>query len=273
MKWDIKNIFVDIIRGQFRDLEAELNREAADVIVGDNAAIVCQGIHERFGIPWAVYGISALTLSSRDTAPFGLAMMPSSSILGRIRNKALHWFNDTVIFGGAKKHNNVVRRELGLKPYDGEVFDFPTQADVYLQGTVPSFEYKRSDMPKHIKWIGASVPQPPVNWTPPAWWGDLETDRPVVLVTQGTINNDYDQLIRPAIRRQIDRDLVCHSAFRSLPSEKRKRSLRSRTAWSTPASAWESRRSFRMRRASATRGADLIEELASKPAVAFAAAS
>jgi hypothetical protein len=34
----------------------------------------------------------------------------------------------------------------------------------------------------------------------PAWWGDLDSGRPVVHVTQGTVTNrDYNDLIRPTI--------------------------------------------------------------------------
>ena len=56
-------------------------------------------------------------------------------------------------------------------------------------------------MPGNVRWIGASVPRPAANWQRPAWWSDLEGKR-VVLVTQGTINNDYDQLIRPSKSRR-----------------------------------------------------------------------
>jgi MGT family glycosyltransferase len=62
-------------------------------------------------------------------------------------------------------------------------------------------------MPPQIRFIGASIPHPPVNWTPPSWWSELDRRRRVVLVTQGTINNDYDQLIRPAIRALADEDV------------------------------------------------------------------
>lgn len=42
---------------------------------------------------------------------------------------------------------------------------------------------------------------------PPSWWGQV-SNRRVVLVTQGTINNDFDQLIRPAIRALADLDVL-----------------------------------------------------------------
>ncbi|HVR40880.1 MAG TPA: nucleotide disphospho-sugar-binding domain-containing protein [Thermoanaerobaculia bacterium] len=199
MRYDIKRIFIDFIPGALRDLEEELEREPADVIVGDNGAAVCEAVHQRAGIPYAMYGMSILTMSSRDTAPFGLSLLPSHTWLGRQRNRALYWLVDRVIFRDANEYNAKIRRRLGLPPLDCSIFDFARGADVYLQSGVAAFDYPRSDMPANVRFIGASVPEPPADWHPPTWWNELEGKR-VVLVTQGTINNDLDQLIRPAIR-------------------------------------------------------------------------
>ena len=199
LRWDIKNIFVEFLPGALRDLEAELERDPADVIVGDNAAAAPEAIHKKYDIAWAVYGVSVLTLSSRDTAPFGLALKPSSTPLGRMRNRILNKLVDRVIFGAANKHNARIRRRLNLPPLGKSIMDFARDADLYLQGSVAAFEYPRTDMPANLQFIGAPVPQSPADWVRPPWWHELDRHR-VVLVTQGTINNDYDQLIRPAIR-------------------------------------------------------------------------
>lgn len=220
LKWDIKNIFVEIIPGALRDLGHELEREPADVIVGDNAAAVCEAVHARYDIAWAVYGITVLSMSSRDTAPFGLALRPSSSALGRLRNRVLNWLVDRVIFGEANEYNARIRRRLNLPPLECGIFDFARNADLYLQSSVPSFEYPRTDMPENIRFIGAAIPAPPDDWTPPSWWHELDRrDRPVVLVTQGTINNDYDQLIRPAIRALARRNVLVIVTTGSRPVE------------------------------------------------------
>jgi MGT family glycosyltransferase len=206
IQWDVKHVFIDAVRGQFADLVEELEREPADVIVGDNASVAAATIQERFGLPWAVYGVTVPGFSSRDTAPFGLALMPSSSPLGRLRNRALTWLNDNVIFGAAAEHFRALRAELGLSRYDGGVFDFVRGADLILQGSVASFEYPRTDMPPQLRFIGATIPPVPSDWTPPSWWHELD-GRQVVLVTQGTIATDYDQLIRPAIRALANEDV------------------------------------------------------------------
>lgn len=199
---------MNVVPGALLDLEQELAKEPADVLVSDNAFAAAGLVRERKGIPWAVYGISPLSIPSRDTAPFGLALKPSSTPLGRLRNKALYWLVDNVIFRGGRDRYRAIRRELGM-PEDGtELFGFTRRSDLYLQGSVPSFEYPRTDMPHQVRFIGASIPQPPPTWLPPSWWRELDSGKPVVLVTQGTINNDYDQLIRPAIRALAGEDVL-----------------------------------------------------------------
>ena len=207
LRFDLKNSFIEFIRGALADLEAELRREPADVIVGDNASAVVEAVHQKLGIPWAVYGMSVMSTSSRDTAPFGLALPPSTTALGRLRNKALYWLVERVIFREAHNYNAQLRRDLGLPPLRRSIFDFAKDAHLYLQSGVPSFDYPRTDLAPNVHYIGAPIPEPPHGWTPPSWWGQVFGKR-VVLVTQGTINNDFDQLIRPAIRALAEQNVL-----------------------------------------------------------------
>jgi MGT family glycosyltransferase len=157
-------------------------------------------------------------MSSRDTAPFGLALPPSSTPLGRVRNRFLNWLVDRVIFRAANKHNEKMRHELGLPPLSTGLFDFSVKADLYLQASTPSFDYPRTDLPRNVHYIGATIPQAPADWQQPAWWSELHT-RKVILVTQGTINNDFDQLIRPAIRALADENVLVVVTTGSRPVE------------------------------------------------------
>jgi UDP:flavonoid glycosyltransferase YjiC (YdhE family) len=74
--------------------------------------------------------------------------------------------------------------------------------------SAPSFEYPRSDAPAALHFVGplsATGSQAPL----PDWWGDLDGSRPVVHVTQGTVaNNDYAQVIGPALDALADEDVL-----------------------------------------------------------------
>jgi UDP:flavonoid glycosyltransferase YjiC (YdhE family) len=79
---------------------------------------------------------------------------------------------------------------------------------LYLQSSSPAFEYPRSDLPPQVHFIGPLLPEPPRDFVPPAWWGDLQGDRPVVLVNQGTIATDPGDLIVPALRALAGEDML-----------------------------------------------------------------
>jgi UDP:flavonoid glycosyltransferase YjiC (YdhE family) len=77
--------------------------------------------------------------------------------------------------------------------------------DLYLQPTVPGFEYPRRQAVASLRFIGA-LPLPPLDATPPEWADELDGSRRVVLVTQGTLaNHDLGQLIGPTLEALADR--------------------------------------------------------------------
>ena len=201
LKFDLRHIFIDMIPGVVRDLEGELQREPADVLVTDSAFAAAPILRERGGPPRAAFGITVLTTSSIDTAPFGLGLLPSSTPFGRLRNKALAWLVNKLIFRRENEYWQAMRATMGLPRTGGSLFDGGSHnIDLVLQSGLAELEYPRSDLPKSVHFVGAFVPPAPEDWTPPSWWGDLESARRVVLVTQGTIANDFDDLLRPAVR-------------------------------------------------------------------------
>jgi hypothetical protein len=69
------------------------------------------------------------------------------------------------------------------------ILDSGPLADRCIAPTVPEFDYPRSDLPSHVRYVGAVHPSPSVGFRLLPWWGELNGDRPVVHVTQGTIDN------------------------------------------------------------------------------------
>ncbi|MCW3055187.1 MAG: hypothetical protein JWN14_4357 [Chthonomonadales bacterium] len=200
LKYDMKYALIDQIPGLFEDLSEELERHPADVLVGDTATSVCAHIAGKYSLAWSTYGISILLQSSRDTAPFGLGILPSSTPLGRLRNAALYGLVNKVIFQDPfDYYEAIVERLVNARP-KFSMLDFANGCDLFLQGCSPSFEYPRSDMPANIQFIGSFIPAPDPDWTPPDWWERLDSGRPVVVMTQGTIATEYEQLILSAIQ-------------------------------------------------------------------------
>ncbi|MEJ0095086.1 MAG: nucleotide disphospho-sugar-binding domain-containing protein [Methylocella sp.] len=71
--------------------------------------------------------------------------------------------------------------------------------DAFLQLTVPSFEFPRTDLPASVHFVGA-LPIIPNQAPVPPWAHELDGSRKVVLVTQGTLpNHNFGQLVAPTL--------------------------------------------------------------------------
>ena len=79
---------------------------------------------------------------------------------------------------------------------------------VYLQGTIPEFEYPRRDLPANVRLVGALLPEAPGGSPLPPWWDELRASRPVVLVTQGTVKIDPAVLLEPSIDAMANDDIL-----------------------------------------------------------------
>ena len=61
-------------------------------------------------------GVLPLVVSSGDTAPFGFALQPDASALGRVRNRALNWVAQHALFRDVQRHWNATRAIAALGP-------------------------------------------------------------------------------------------------------------------------------------------------------------
>lgn len=199
-KFYLKHGFIDAGVTQLEDLTEILREFPADVLLCDVFFIGVSWLHEKTGLPWAAFGMSALPLRSRDTAPFGLGIQPDNSATGRLRNAFLNWLSKQVMMRDVTVYLDRVRVSVGLPPKYQDFFTAALSPFLYLQGTTPSFEYPRSDLPPQVHFIGPFLPSPEADFTPPAWWEELTGGKPVVFVTQGTVATEAGDLILPAIQ-------------------------------------------------------------------------
>jgi MGT family glycosyltransferase len=215
-KWSIKHIFMDAAPGQLQDIQQILREFPADVLLAESTFGGAQFAYELGGPPWASFNILPMTIASRDAAPFGLGLPPSASNLGRLRNQSLHWLFNNVLFRDVVTHYRRVRRSVGLTSPAGVADISPF---LYLQGGTPAFEYPRSDLPPQVHFVGPLLPEPPARFTPPSWWPDLQAGRPVILVTQGTVATQSEQLIVPTIEALADLDVLVVATTGGKPVE------------------------------------------------------
>lgn len=204
LKRAILDIFIAPIPLWVQEIDAIVDEFRPDVVVAEQGFMAGPIAAERHGIPRVVFNTSPLGLSSVDAAPFGTGLLPSSSAVGRLRNRTLNWAIRSVVFAEAQRAAEQVRERLGLPPIDAYFMDWGAEiADRYLVPSVPAFEYPRRDLPETVEFVGPFLPDGVDDWTPPAWWDDVLTaraaGRPVVLVTQGTIATDPRNLVLPSV--------------------------------------------------------------------------
>ncbi|MDQ3861907.1 MAG: glycosyltransferase [Actinomycetota bacterium] len=211
IRFDFVNVFVNQTLAQHTDIDRILREFPADAIVADSAIGAASTINERGGPPFAIYSVTCLGLKSRDTAPFGFGLMPSYSSLGRLRNRLLYLLASDVIFREVSKAITQQRTSLGLPP---SKFEGPLSSPyLYLEPTVPSFEYPRTDLPPQVHFIGALLSEAPADFEPPSWWAEVvDKKQPVVLVTQGTVATDAKQLIAPTLKALAGEDALVIAA-------------------------------------------------------------
>jgi MGT family glycosyltransferase len=205
----IKHIFLDACSREIKVINAVLKDFPADILVGDTVSFSLYFISEMKGLPFAQISLLPLGLLSRDTAPFGLGLLPGKSLIERIRNRLLNFLTRHILFRSVTKYANNTRRKFGLEPLDGPFLGAMFEKNLLtMHASTPAFEYPRSDQPETVHFIGPILPEPDHTFQPPYWWSDLNSAETVVLVNQGTIATDPEDLIVPTIKGLRDQQIL-----------------------------------------------------------------
>ena len=200
-----QRVFIDNAEGMLRDCQAILSEHPTDAILSEPLFVASRWVHELGGPPWATLGESMLGTYSRDTAPFGPGLFPMRGPLGQLRNRAMNAVHRRVLFAPVTEHYERARERVGLPRLGMSFIDTFTGPYLYLQSTVPGFEYPRRDLPAQVHFIGPLLPAATNGFKRPGWWAELDGERPVVLVTQGTVATDPRHLLVPTITALADR--------------------------------------------------------------------
>ncbi len=241
VKDDLRRIFIGPIPGQSRDLRAILEEQPTDGIVVDTMFLgaLPLALGPRHARPvLACVGVMPYAACSRDTAPFGVAFQPGRGSVLRARNRFMNWATE---HGALADIQRFARHRLAEAGVDGGRFPGyfvdlqPKVVDAYLQATVAGFEYPRSDLAPTVRFVGPILAPPTTEFEEPSWWGELESGRPVVHVTQGTLDNAdlgrllaaHDAGVGPRRRagRRDDRGTRPGTAASGTPVERAARAL------------------------------------------------
>jgi UDP:flavonoid glycosyltransferase YjiC (YdhE family) len=185
-RWFLRRIFLGTAARQVEAIEAVLEELPVHVLVGDATMLGVYLAAERNGIPSVMVSVGPLAIPSRDTAPFGLGLLPENGPLARARNRLLNWLGDRLLVDLAIELN-LTRADVGLPPlrtsFSRSEFESP---QIVLQLSTPAFEYPRSDLPANVHFVGPILPADQSQSHAPSWWAELAGPRPTVLIAPGT---------------------------------------------------------------------------------------
>lgn len=208
---DIVSIFIDPLTAQHAALTTALARHDVDAVLSDTAFLGALPLARRDPAtrpPVLGVSMTPLSLISVDCAPFGSGMAPGSSWFTRMRNVQVNWL---LHHGPLKTLHDRLDAELvphGVPPRSVNFFDQARAYDLTFHLGLAEMEYTRREMPGTIRFVGP-VRARPSDRPLPSWWGELDGDRPVVHVTQGTLDNaDLGKLLAPAVRALADEDVL-----------------------------------------------------------------
>jgi MGT family glycosyltransferase len=199
-EYDIRTIFVETIPAQYRAVVGLVERLRPDAVLVDGAfgGVLPLIAQTDARPPVLALGVTPLTQTSRDAAPHGLALHPPRGGFDRARYAAMGAVARYAIFGRTQRAGVAAYAACGAR-LDDFVMDASRRYDRFLQTGPASLEYPRRDLAANTTFVGV-LPQSGRDLAAPPWWGDLDDGRPVVHVTQGTIDNrDFSRLVRPAL--------------------------------------------------------------------------
>ena len=187
-----------------------------DLLVTDQLAFGGALAGEALGIPWVTVAVTPLSLTSRHLPPAGLPWPPATGPAGRARDAVLRGLTSALYRRIADPKLDRIRAGVGLGPVrPGRLLDGLYSTDLVLAQGVPGLDYPRPDLPAHVHYIGRLAPPAVAEATGrgaaasaahsgaaaelPPWWPELAAAPTVVHVTQGTLDVDPNDLIKPTI--------------------------------------------------------------------------
>ena len=218
LAWDISHVFGNAIPDQHALLQEVLAENPDAVVVSELMFLgVLPSMHGAGIRPrhWISVGITPVYYPSDDTTPFGPAPAPEGSDQVEA-NRAMNAGLAAAVAGASQHIEKIVLSTGGSSFSLPNIFaDLYAEPDLLAQLTVPEFEFPRSDLPEGlIRFVGPLPSAAPAGWEPPAWWDQLDGERPVIVVSQGTLaNGDLTELITPTLEAFAEQDVLVVAAL------------------------------------------------------------
>ncbi|MCP1265798.1 glycosyltransferase [Aeromonas hydrophila] len=197
----LKRFFAAPMAQHDSHLRALIATEKVDLLLVENGFYgVLPLLQQRDGrrLPILMLGVNPVSFSSPDAIFYGPRIPPE---LRRSLGE-LPWLDEPTrqLQREVQQSFDAALAEAGAPPLTAPFTDvMVTAPDAFLQLSCAGFEYERPELEGVIRYVGPLLP-PRIELTPPPWWARLD-ERPLVIVSQGTLANvDLGQLLLPALQ-------------------------------------------------------------------------
>lgn len=198
LNFDIQKVFIKQGPLYYQDI-SRINKEFEfDLLIADAGFVGVPYVKELMHKPVFAVGVFPLNETSKDLAPGGLGITPSTSFFGKRKQDILRFVAHKILFGAS---NRLSVKTFALHGIKSNLFLFDEitrRSTLVLQSGSPGFEYYRSDLGKNIRFVGPLLPYSSNNRHPYTLKTPFRYDS-IVLVTQGTVEKDVNKIIVPTL--------------------------------------------------------------------------
>jgi UDP:flavonoid glycosyltransferase YjiC (YdhE family) len=217
LNWDYINVFLSGMKDQHEVLQ-RLFAEDPDAVLLANSMFTgmwpvglgAPGLRPRRWVMLVANRVVADDDTTTPTGPIPGVHGEESVRAHRAANAEFHALLEPTRRAAAE-----MVAELGatepMPAFFHAMYDLP---DAIAVLTVPEFDFPRATPPASLTYAGILPAPAGAGWEKPDWWADLDSGRPVVVVTQGTIaNDDFGRLVEPALQALADKDVLVVAAL------------------------------------------------------------
>ncbi len=228
-RYQVENTFVRPITEQAACIERILGENEIAAVLTDGTfagALPLLSAPADDRPPVLGIGVMPLAQTSSDVAPFNSGMRPLSGPIGRFRNRVANAAVRHAIFRSTQRLASRLVADAGgtLTTF---VLDYSTLCDRFVQMGPAEFEYPRGDLAPNTVFAGPVSARSTEAVSAPPWWDEVLADpRPIIHVTQGTLDNhDLSQLIEPTLDAMADADVQVIVSTGGAPTDRLTRTL------------------------------------------------
>lgn len=199
---NLRDVFLGTAAAQARDIADLAAATRPEAVVADMSCVGPGLWAQREGVPWGSVSLMPLAVANPWGPPPGIPLAVHDGAWAAVRNRALAAALAAGPGTALRALVNRARREAGLGPTPRQGLDSLYSPVLTLAQGVPELEYRRPEPVPGVEFIGHLVSA--AQGEPPEWWGAWPDGTPVVHVTQGTLNTNPEELLRPAVAGLAD---------------------------------------------------------------------